>query len=67
MIKYRVFNIDYDTSDTDQDAMEGVALPSEMVVEVDDVGLNNLYTYLEDKVSDITHFCVNGLEYEMVG
>ena len=72
MTKYRVYNIDYDISGIDQDAMEGVVLPNEMVIDDANLVINKdvlderLLNYLCDTVSDITHFCVNSLEYEVV-
>lgn len=66
MSKYRVYDIEYDTSGTDQDAMEGCALPSEMIIDVEDnyKSPEDIMMVLMDKISDITHFCVFGLEYK---
>lgn len=64
--QYRIFNIQYDTDDTDgtEDTEE---LPKELFCPVQDSDADDLMDVISDYIIDHTGFCHNGFEYEIVG
>jgi hypothetical protein len=65
-MKVKVTGIVYDT-DIDDDSSQFVLnsdLPSEMIVEVD--GIIDIETEIADAISDLTGWCVQGYNYEIL-
>lgn len=65
-MKVKVTNIVYDT-DIDDDSSQFVFnsdLPSEMIVEVD--GIIDVESEIADAISDLTGWCVQGYNYEIL-
>ncbi len=65
-MKVKVTNIVYDT-DIDDDSSQFVLnsdLPSEMIVEVD--GIIDVESEIADAISDLTGWCVQGYNYEIL-